>query len=43
LLAALLLTAPVAARAEIPSCRMLVTGGTIAKNDRVKKARVPAI
>jgi L-asparaginase len=43
MLAALLLAAP-AARAELPSCKMIATGGTIAmKIDPVKKAPVPAI
>jgi L-asparaginase len=44
LMAALLLTAPVAARAELPTCKMIATGGTIAmKIDPVKQAPVPAI
>jgi L-asparaginase len=44
LLAALLLAAPVAARAELPTCKMIATGGTIAmKIDPVKQAPVPAI
>jgi L-asparaginase len=44
LLAALLLTVPVAARAELPTCKMIATGGTIAmKIDPVKQAPVPAI
>jgi L-asparaginase len=44
MLAALLLTAPISARAELPTCKMIATGGTIAmKIDPVKKAPVPAI
>jgi L-asparaginase len=44
LMAVLLLTAPVAARAELPTCKMIATGGTIAmKIDPVKQAPVPAI
>jgi L-asparaginase/Glu-tRNA(Gln) amidotransferase subunit D len=44
MLAALLLTAPIPARAEPPTCKMIATGGTIAmKIDPVKNAPVPAI
>jgi L-asparaginase len=44
LLAALFLMAPVSARAELPTCKMIATGGTIAmKIDPVKQAPVPAI